>query len=177
LAKMAQVIFFSTSPIVGAVFPLISNNFDRGSKHVHLLVKALVLSITISVGILGVFVLFPNTVVKVLFGSSYIGASPLLAKMGIAMVVFTIGNLYVNYFLCLKERWYSLMLIGIAVVHIVLLKQFNSDLAHIVTVDLFSFSLLSASGVLWYIVTKRRQITQLLRFEEGMWRLLLRGAE
>lgn len=175
LAKMGQIVFFSTAPIIGAMFPMISEHYDKGTKHVHLLLRAIILSVVISGLILGFINVFPHLTVSFLFGSQYVDTAPLLSLMGYAMMAFTIGNLYVSYFLSIKESRFVILLWGVTALHILLLLLYHNSLEQIVAVDAASFSILAVSSLIWYIVGKRKGLKYLTRLDERLWRLLFKG--
>ncbi len=178
LAKLGQIIFFSTSPVIGAVFPMISSNLDNGIRHAHLLMRALFLSLGLAAAVLLIFKLSPHLLIEIIFGNTYASFASinnLLFRMGVVMVFFTVGNLFVNYFLSLKAWKYSLGSLGIAILHVVLLFTFGKSLSLVVDIDLFSSSLLMVFGIAWYIYEKRTKFKQLINFDQPTWKYLIDG--
>lgn len=99
LSTLGKIIYFGAFPVTLVMFPLVSKEVakDRSSKKLFFAGFALTLSITL--GILFVFWLFPNPVVNMLFGSEYLSASSLLTYFGVFSLLYTLNNYVVSYFL------------------------------------------------------------------------------
>lgn len=162
LSNIGKIVLFVSAPVIGVMFPMISDLQGREKKHYHILMLSFILVATIGfIGVAGYYLL-PELVVKVLYGPAYISIAPLLGLFGITMLLFSLINLWVNYFLSIGNSFF-VCLLGLSVVVEVVLLYLNHDSFYGVINSLLAamitgFTLLS----LYYLFLKRRQILEVL---------------
>jgi O-antigen/teichoic acid export membrane protein len=108
VASVARIIFFLTASIALVLMPSVRLH-QPPEQNRKLLVKSLLLFTILTVPTLLLFIGFPKFVVGILMGSSYESMAGLLPKLGVAICVIAILNLFVSYYLALRRY-------GIAVV-------------------------------------------------------------
>ncbi|HSX34932.1 MAG TPA: oligosaccharide flippase family protein [Candidatus Saccharimonadales bacterium] len=108
VASVARIIFFLTASIALVLMPSVRLH-QPAAQNRKLLGKSLLLFSALSIPTLLFFIGFPKLVVGVLMGSSYESMAGLLPKLGVAICVIAILNLFVSYYLALRRY-------GIAVV-------------------------------------------------------------
>ena len=75
LSTLGKIIYFAASPISVAMFPMISENHSKGEKYNHLFLFSATMVICISLLIGIVYYFYPDLMIKLLFGNSYLSAS------------------------------------------------------------------------------------------------------
>jgi O-antigen/teichoic acid export membrane protein len=69
---------------------------------------------------------FPETILRLTFGSKYVFAAPWLGPLGIAMTLFALGNVYISHFLSMRQTQCTLLLAVLLVLQIALFALFHS---------------------------------------------------
>jgi len=108
VASVARIIFFLTASIALVLMPSVRLH-QPAAQNRKLLVKSLLLFAALTIPTLLFFIGFPKFVIGILMGSSYESMAGLLPKLGVAICVIAILNLFVSYYLALRRY-------GIAVV-------------------------------------------------------------
>jgi O-antigen/teichoic acid export membrane protein len=76
------------------------------------LLKSMALTLCLGGAVLLVFVFFGDITIKLLFGVNYVEYAHMLPKAGVVMLLSSVLNVFVNYFLALRR----LSLIGLSLV-------------------------------------------------------------
>jgi len=142
---LGKTIFFAVTPISKAMFPLTSESKIKDSK------KTLINSIKITVSLGGaaviLFFLFPELVIKILFGSKYVKAAEVLGIIGLSFLSLTLINLLSYYLLSLGKVKKIKFLIIFPLLQIILLSFFHYNL-HQFSLALLSSFLITLLGLI-----------------------------
>ncbi|MBU3912750.1 MAG: oligosaccharide flippase family protein [Nanoarchaeota archaeon] len=131
VSLIGKVILFSSFAISKAMFPIASENFERGRKTSSILKKSIVLILLISAVMLFLCFFIPENVIRVIsLGSSqYVSASDILFFVSLAFSFTALTNVIINYSLSINRiRRSSLTLLVFVIMEVVLLSIFNSNL-------------------------------------------------
>lgn len=142
VSLIGKVIIFVSSSIGKTMFPLSSEEFEKGKKTSKLLKKSLILVFMMAVVSLMLYSLFPNEIVFIIsLGSSqYLEAAHVLFILGLAYSLISAVNIIILYKLSINRMKKSAyFLLFFAIVEIILLSIFNSNILE------FSISLLFSS--------------------------------
>jgi len=101
LALIGRIVFFATWSVVTTFFPIVAQKQARGEAHRHLLWIALGLVVGVSGLILGATALFPEAIVRALFGAAYLPIAPLLWMYALATAFYALANVIISYRLSL----------------------------------------------------------------------------
>jgi O-antigen/teichoic acid export membrane protein len=112
--------------ITTLVLPRAGAARDPRSEHMHLLRGLAAVAVLGAVGTTILFA-FPETIVRLAFGSEYVFAAPWLGPLGIAMTLFALGNVYLHLFLSMGKSQFTLFLIVLLVMEIALFALFHSS--------------------------------------------------
>jgi O-antigen/teichoic acid export membrane protein len=158
ISMMGKIIFFASSVILGAMFPLVSEKHYNNEKHSHLLYQSLIFVSLVSLSIALLYALFPSLAVKLFLGNAYYGISSLVAIFGTAMIFFSISNVFVYYFLSTHRNKLAAMPLLIAPLSAVGFYCFHDSLKAIVLVQLCSmlFLVLTLGGIYLFIFLQER---------------------
>jgi len=122
---LGKTIFFATSGIGKAMFPISSERKVSEKKGVF--VKALVLTVLLSLAAVIIFLTAPKLVIIILFGGKYVEIGPILVYTGIAFSMLSITNLIVLHKLSYKKAKYSYIMIFFVAMQAVLLYLFRES--------------------------------------------------
>lgn len=131
VSLIGKVIVFSSFAISKSMFPISSENFEKGKKTRGILKKSLIIISLVSFAMLVLCLLIPEQVIKFIsFGSSqYLGASNVLFIVSLAFSFTSFTNILVTYSLSInKLRKSSLYLLFFVLLEVILLSVFNADL-------------------------------------------------
>lgn len=141
LALLGRIVLDAPLGIAVAMFPKTSDLFERGAKSHALLWKALLLTLVVSGVGVALYALFPAFILKILFGAKYPLAVPYLFLYGLAMLLFALSYVLVNYSLSLNRTRVAYALLAAAVVEAGLIAFFHDNISQIVMAMLFSGAL------------------------------------
>ncbi len=162
LSTIGKIILFVTTPVVSVMFPMISDLQGRDQKHYGILLQSLLLVAVIGLcGTAGYFLL-PNLVVNILYGSAYLAIAPLLGLFGIVMFLFSIINLWVNYFLSIANKAFIWCLAVSVVVEIGLLLIHHDNFLMITESLLVAMVIGFVLLTCYYLYLKRAQLVERL---------------
>ncbi|WP_025741605.1 oligosaccharide flippase family protein [Aquimarina pacifica] len=151
LALIGRVVYFVAWMFVMLLLPKVVQKQKDGEEHTSILFRYVGYITILAIAIVSGCYLFPETVIKLLFGSEYIFIAPLLWKYAIATSLFAISNIFAYYFLSL-DRYIPVLLSGIlGISQIVLVVLFHSSLTQVVTMQIIAMAvLLVVQGIYFF---------------------------
>ncbi len=132
LSLLGKIIFFGTASIGVVIFPITAKNHSLGLDNSRILKLSLWLTFIASAMVTAIYFVFPDLVIKILFGASYLPVSPYVGLMGIVFVFYSLLNILVSYALSCGRTGISYILAGGALVEILALFLFHGSLGEII---------------------------------------------
>lgn len=124
-AQIGKIIFFFTSSLTLVLVPISSEKKAKNENHYYFMLKTLGLGFLIgAVGII-FYWLFPALIIRLLYGSKYLGIESLIVVTGLAMLFFTMSNALIRYFLAVNRKKFVWILIAFVIIETYLI-YFNS---------------------------------------------------
>ena len=151
LAVLGKIIFYASSAIAVVIFPVLSERTAKGEKGTKLIFIALAGVTAVSIAITLLYVAFPQFIIRMFFGSSYIQAAPLLGLFGIFLMLYSMGNMLTMIFMALGKvkMWFIPVLC--AFVQILGIIIYHSSLTSVILVNAASCLILVLSLLGYYI--------------------------
>jgi O-antigen/teichoic acid export membrane protein len=103
VATIARIIYFLTGSFAGVLLSNIKLTKPL-AKNRALLVRSAMLQLVIGGGVLAVFTLLPNLVIRILIGARYEVYAGLLPTLSLALFILAFVNLLLSYDLALRRR-------------------------------------------------------------------------
>lgn len=129
LSMLGKMILFGTFAIGKTMFPITSENFEKGRNTIKIFIKSIKIVSLLSAVILLVYLLFPKQVISILFGPAYSDVYSLLFIVALSYTFVSVANIIILYKLSLnKIRKSSFALLIFALLQIMLLSIFNASL-------------------------------------------------
>lgn len=152
LSLIGKVIFYFTGPITSVMFPLLIKRHNLGQNFNSLFYLALLLITVPSIAIALFYFLFPLLSINLFLGGrDYLSISPYVGLYGLFIAIFSVLNVFVNFFLSLKKtRIFIVVGIG-ASLQIALIILFHETFSQVIGVSLIVSSLLLLSLFLYYL--------------------------
>jgi len=85
ISVLGKIILFAPGGIAVVLFPKASELKEKGLNHFNLFIKALILTVVLTLPALVLFKFFPELTIKLIFGEKYLKAIPYLFKYSLAM--------------------------------------------------------------------------------------------
>ncbi|WP_445382580.1 sugar isomerase [Robiginitalea sp. IMCC43444] len=150
LALIGRVVYFIAWMFVMLLLPEVVRAKKEGKATGSLLFKYVGY-----VGVLSMFIvlacaIFPNEIIKLLFGMEYIAMAGLLWQYALATALFAIANIFTYYFLSLEQYkpiWFSAVF---GLLQVILIGLFHRDLEMVVQIQIFAMLALFASQLMYF---------------------------
>lgn len=152
LSLVGKVVFYFTGPIPMAMFPLIVKRHTNQEKFHSLFFLSLILVTAPSILITIFYFLFPEFTIKLFLGrGGYLTIAPLLGFFGIFVTIYSINNVFINFFLSVKKTIIASMVLLPAALQIIFIYLYHKDLYQIILVSILSSILLMIFLMLYYL--------------------------
>ncbi|EHP88527.1 oligosaccharide flippase family protein [Methanotorris formicicus] len=138
VSVLGKIILFAPGGIAVVLFPKASELKEKELNHFNLFIKALVLTIILTLPTLLLFKFFPELIIKTIFGTKYLKAIPYLAKYALAMFFFAISGLIMNYLLSLGITRVAYALSLTLVIEIIGITIFHQNINQIIDIVLMT---------------------------------------
>ncbi len=158
LALTGRVVFFATWSIATAMFPVVAQRYSRGQRHRHLLLLSLAIVLAGSLAIVTLTYLYPETLIRVLFGPAYLPIAPLLWIYALTTAAYALANVIVNYRLSIGSADGAYLSIGVGTLQVLLLWIFHDSLYQVVFIQLGLMICFFAGLLMWDSLHALRQV-------------------
>ncbi len=147
LSLIGKVIFYFTGPISSVMFPLLIKRHNLDQNINNLLYVSVFLVAFPSALITFAYFLDPNLIVRLfLGGGDYLKIAPYLGFFGIFLIIFSVLNVFTNFFLSLRKTQISVFIFVTAILQVILINYFHANFFEII------LSSISSSGILLIIL-------------------------
>jgi len=168
LSTICKIILYGATPIISAMFPMISNLQAKDQKHYYLLFQTMFIVTIVSFIVYGFFRLFPDFTINILFGSQYTNMSPYLGQLGLAFLLLSLNYVFVNYYLSVRKYQFIYILIFATILLVALVHINHNSIEAIINALTASYSLALAGFSLIYLFSKRIQIWDVINNNSGL---------
>ncbi len=150
LALIGRVVYFVAWMFVMLLLPKVVQKQKDGEKHVSILIKYVCYITILSTAIVLGCYLFPEFVIKLMFGEEFVFIAPLLWKYAVATSLFAISNIFAYYFLSL-DKYIPVILSGIlGITQIALIAFYHDSLQQVVTMQIIAMAVLLVTQILFF---------------------------
>ncbi len=156
LSTLGKIVFFAASPVASAMFPFVSGKKAKGEKYFNVLIGTLLATGIMSVGIVGLYYLFPGLIIKVLYGADYLAAGNYLVWMGLFIAFYTMSSFLIKFFLLVDKTWTISLPLFFAVLQIIGIWFYHGSLLTVIQISL-ALSLALFILLLGYLVYNRAE--------------------
>lgn len=158
ISTIAKIILYITAPVITVMFPMISEKTTKGDKHYSIFLLSLLMVAVGSFLILGLYVVAPAKIIGILYGPSYISFFYLLPEIGMAVLLYSLINLVVNYYMVIKNFIFVWFFLLDLILMTIAISIWHSSIVLVVRIMIASYSLLFASIMVYYLLSKKEQI-------------------
>jgi O-antigen/teichoic acid export membrane protein len=155
LSTLSKIIYFAAVPVVGVIFPLISEaQAAKKSVKIVALPGLLIIGMIITVSFI-TFKFFPKLMIFLLFGQKYLVIEPFVIYFALGMSLYTINVTLLNISLALRRILPTIFVSLAALFQIILIILFHQSIMQVVNIFIAISALLLASLLLYYFRSEK----------------------
>ncbi len=162
VSTVGKIILYLTTPIISAMFPLISEKRTKGEKHYQTFLFAIALTLVAALGLLAVYMVVPGLVMKTLYGAAYTELYYLLPQVGLFILIYSLVNLVVNYNIIIRDYFFLAVLLFVLGLAYVLVLTHHDTVEEVVRMLVLSTGIGFTLVMARYFYSKRAQVAQLI---------------
>lgn len=152
LALIGRVVYFVAWMFVMLLLPKVIQQRKEGVDTLPILLKYVMYIVVLAtVIVLGAF-LFPELVVKIMFGEKYLPIAFLLWKYALATSIFAIANIFAYYFLSINKYIPVVISAFLGMTQILLILMFHDSLEQVVMMQILAMLILLVFQLLYFLV-------------------------
>ncbi|TGV00665.1 oligosaccharide flippase family protein [Flavivirga rizhaonensis] len=156
LALIGRIVYFIAWMFVMLLLPTVVQLKKEGKETASILFKYVGYIAAISVTIIVACLSFPEIIIKLLFGESYIAMAPLLWKYAIATSMFAISNIFAYYYLSL-DKYVPVIISGVfGMLQMILVIFYHSSLEQVVYMQIIAMVLLLIIQLIFFRLDRNR---------------------
>lgn len=142
LALIGRMVYFIAWMFVMLLLPTVVQLKKEGKETAPILFKYVGYIAAVSITIIVVCLSFPETIITLLFGNSYLAMAPLLWKYAIATSMFAISNIFAYYYLSL-DKYVPVIISGVfGMLQMLLVVFYHDSLEQVVHMQIIAMVLL-----------------------------------
>jgi O-antigen/teichoic acid export membrane protein len=153
VSVLGKIVFFFSGAVGTVMFPMITEKFTKGENTKGILRKSFLYTGALSGGLVSIYVLYPQIVVKI-FGEKYYPAVDLVAPYGMAMFLVSITGILMSYHLAINNMKYIFFYTGFTIIEIAMLLIFHSSMADMINVLLITNLVFCAFSIMYTFRSK-----------------------
>ncbi len=152
VATIARIVYFITGSVVGVLIASVKIK-DSWQENKRVLLKGLIIISLIGASVTGIFILFPELVIKLMIGQRYVSYAYLLPRMAILLFLVSLSNLLLMFFLALR-KYFIIKIVIIGALFITL----TTVLHHATLISIVDNFLVGSVGVIGWLGYKVRKV-------------------
>jgi O-antigen/teichoic acid export membrane protein len=157
---LRRVLALMPGAVLVVMYPRVVDSAARGKPPDGLLSKAAIVVSGSTLLLTALYFAFGPTIVRLAFGEAYVEAAPLLGWMGVAMLGYGLGAIWMNLSLATRPLPFVGLLVITAVLQYLLLTLFHETIEGVTTVFLLGGWILALGGLLIYCFVLRPRLAQ-----------------
>ena len=156
LALIGRVVYFVAWMFVMLLLPKVIQMKKEGKDTLPILMKYVTYIGILSTGIVCFTALFPEFVVKVMFGNAYVSIAALLWKYALATSLFAIANIFAYYFLSINQYFPVIVSAVLGCTQIFLIIAFHNTLEQVVHMQIIAMMILLFFQLFYFFFQNRK---------------------
>lgn len=135
ISTLGKIIFWFSSPIISVSFPLLSKRKSEKKNFFKIMISSILLIAGLSTVVVFIYKLFPELMVKLLFGDKYLPAAYLVFPFAIFIFLHTLSNGILSAYLSLSLVKPVILAVIAAIFQGVLIILFHNDLTQVILIS------------------------------------------
>lgn len=134
LAVLGKIIFFATAPLIGVMFPMVSESHHLKGDYRKILKQSFGLFCLVGLTPVVLYFLLPKIAITLLVGSKFLIVAPYLGWLGLAIFFVSLINFFANFFLSVQKTGFVYFTLIGALALITLINFYHQNLWQIIWV-------------------------------------------
>lgn len=155
LSLLGKIIYFAASPIITAMFPLVSEHHAKGERYTHFLYYSLGITFLFIVPLVSLYYLFPQIVINLFPNKNYSSIAPLLGPMSIFFSLYVLNTVLTTFYLSIHKIAPTVLNVVGAISQIFFLYLFHQSLSQMIFVSTLTSFVLLICLLLYYPYARR----------------------
>ncbi|MBU2598138.1 MAG: oligosaccharide flippase family protein, partial [Actinobacteria bacterium] len=147
-ATMGKIVIFIPGAIGLVMFPKVAEYHKKNVNSIDILKKSLFITLILCGGVTICYFLFPNFLIRIMFGKIYENSAYLIKFFGVAMTFFALNNILILYNLSIEKFKFIFPTIFFTILQIVLIYLFHGSLIQVILILLFNSLVLFAVNLI-----------------------------
>jgi O-antigen/teichoic acid export membrane protein len=158
LSVLGKIVFFASSPISSAMFPIISSKYAKNEPCQKTFIFSFLIVFAISLGVSLLYFMFPKIMILMLFGKEYLVSSPFLWQFALFISLYSFSSIFLNYFISISKQRAVYLPLFFLLVQIFLIYLFHQNISSIIIANIASALLLFFGLLIIYFLDGRKKI-------------------
>jgi O-antigen/teichoic acid export membrane protein len=158
LALIGRVVYFVAWMFVMLLLPKVIQLKKDGVDTLPILLKYVFYIVLLSTVIVSGVFLFPELVVKIMFGGKYLPIAFLLWKYALATSIFAVANIFAYYFLSINKYVPVIISAILGLTQILLIVLFHDSLEQVVIVQIIAMIILLAFQLSYFLINRNIKV-------------------
>lgn len=151
LVLMRRIVALLPGVAVTVMFPRIAKTLAAGYQPHRLLIQTAAFILAVSGALTILYFMFSDQFIKIIFGTAYQSAVPLLGWMGVAIIGVSLSSVWLNYYLAEKPRHFVILLGAAVVLELLFLSLFPTSMQNAILAFGATGWLLAFGGLILYL--------------------------
>ncbi len=158
LAILGKIIFYASSAVSMVLFPIAAERAAARTNTRKLIASAVGAVAAISFGLTVLYFLFPDIIVRLLFGNRFSEAGALLGQFGIFISLFSVANIVSVACLAVGKLNIFFVSIFTAVAQIISIMLFHGSIGDILIINIAAAAAFAILGGGYYLLATHEKI-------------------
>lgn len=137
-AIIGKTVMYLPGAIVISLLPMAAFSKARDEGTLHLILKALAITVLLSGSGAAILYLFPDLIVSIFFGKKFISATSLIGLFAVAMMPLAVIMVIMNYNIAKGGRYFAYCMLAGSAVQVFGIMHFHDSLEKVLKVILYS---------------------------------------
>jgi len=155
LSLLGKIIYFAASPIITAMFPLVSEHHAKGERYTHFLYYSLGITFIFIVPLVSLYYLFPQIVINLFPNKNYGSIAPLLGPMSVFFSLYALNAVLTSFYLSIHKILPTVLNVAGAASQILFLYLYHQSLSQMIFVSTSTSFVLLICLLLYYPYARR----------------------
>jgi O-antigen/teichoic acid export membrane protein len=134
VATLGKTIFWLSGSVAVLLLPKATERHARGQSAVGLARRSLLAVGLLCGTVVVLFFLFPLPIVRAFLGKQYAAGASFLGLYGLAVVLFSLANVWLAYCVAVQQRYYAYILLAGVLLLVSMLIMFGSSLTRVAVI-------------------------------------------
>ena len=135
---LGKAVMYLPGAIVISLFPMVASNKALNKGTIHLIVKALAITVSLSGCGALILYLFPERIISLFFGERFASAAAITGMFAVAMMPLAVIMIIMNYNIAKGEKYFTYVMLLFAAGQITGIMTFHDSLSSVLKVIFFS---------------------------------------